>query len=99
MVGNPETIQKRGSSELIATADHLDDYRSYATGRYLVLCAVIGSSWERLGKEVETTKRAIPGFQKGCRSLLISGGREGIRTPNFLVANRGENKLRQGATI
>ena len=27
------------------------------------------------------------------------GGREGIRTPGLLVANRGENKLRQGATI
>jgi integrase len=27
------------------------------------------------------------------------GGREGIRTPGLLVANSGENKLRQGATI
>jgi hypothetical protein len=32
-------------------------------------------------------------------SPLKSGGREGIRTPGLLVANRGENKLRQGATI
>ena len=28
-----------------------------------------------------------------------SGGREGTRTPDFLVANDGENKLRRGATI
>ena len=32
-------------------------------------------------------------------SPLESGGREGIRTPGLLVANDGENKLRQGATI
>ena len=32
-------------------------------------------------------------------SPLKSGGREGIRTPGLLVANRGKNKLRQGATI
>ena len=32
-------------------------------------------------------------------SPLKSGGREGIRTPGLLVANSGENKLRQGATI
>ena len=31
--------------------------------------------------------------------LLKNGGREGIRTPGLLVANSGENKLRQGATI
>jgi hypothetical protein len=30
---------------------------------------------------------------------LKDGGREGIRTPGLLVANSGENKLRQGATI
>jgi hypothetical protein len=30
---------------------------------------------------------------------LKSGGREGIRTPGLLVANSGENELRQGATI
>jgi len=30
---------------------------------------------------------------------LKDGGREGIRTPGLLIANRGENKLRQGATI
>jgi hypothetical protein len=28
-----------------------------------------------------------------------NGGREGIRTPGLLVANSGENKLRQSATI
>ncbi len=27
------------------------------------------------------------------------GGREGIRTPGLLIANSGENKLRQSATI
>ncbi len=32
-------------------------------------------------------------------SPLKSGGREGIRTPGLLVANSGENKLRQSATI
>jgi hypothetical protein len=31
--------------------------------------------------------------------LLRNGGREGIRTPGRLIANSGENKLRQGATI
>ena len=31
--------------------------------------------------------------------VLKDGGREGIRTPGLLVANSGENKLRQGATI
>ena len=31
--------------------------------------------------------------------LLKNGGREGIRIPGLLVANSGENKLRQGATI
>ncbi len=30
---------------------------------------------------------------------LKSGGREGIRTPGLLIANSGENKLREGATI
>ena len=29
--------------------------------------------------------------------LLRNGGREGIRTPGLLIANSGENKLRQGA--
>src|SRR5467141_365125 len=32
-------------------------------------------------------------------SRLKDGGREGIRTPGLLIANDGENKLRQGATI
>ena len=32
-------------------------------------------------------------------SPMKSGGREGTRTHDFLVANDGENKLRQGATI
>jgi len=36
---------------------------------------------------------------KSWLSCLESGGREGIRTPGLLVANDGENKLRQGATI
>jgi len=31
--------------------------------------------------------------------FLKYGGREGIRTPGLLIANSGENKLRQGATI
>ena len=30
---------------------------------------------------------------------LKSGGREGIRTPDLLIANSGENKLRHSATI
>ena len=30
---------------------------------------------------------------------IRNGGREGIRTPGLLIANSGENKLRQGATI
>ena len=39
---------------------------------------------------------AIPKSRLSC---LESGGREGIRTPGLLVANSGENKLSQGATI
>ena len=39
------------------------------------------------------------GIPKSRLSCLESGGREGIRTPGLLVANGGENKLRQGATI
>src|SRR6267143_5306044 len=39
------------------------------------------------------------GIPKSRLSSLKSGGREGIRTPGLLVANSGENKLRQGATI
>jgi hypothetical protein len=31
--------------------------------------------------------------------FLICGGRDGIRTHDLLIANSGENKLRQGATI
>jgi hypothetical protein len=33
------------------------------------------------------------------RDPLKDGGREGIITPGLLIANSGENKLRQGATI
>src|SRR6266436_7040792 len=33
------------------------------------------------------------------RTPLKDGGREGIRTPSLLIANSGENKLRQSATI
>ncbi|PYU63390.1 MAG: hypothetical protein DMG56_09920 [Acidobacteria bacterium] len=36
---------------------------------------------------------------KAVLAVLKFGGREGIRTPGLLVANSGENKLRQGATI
>ena len=36
---------------------------------------------------------------EGALSILRFGGREGIRTPGLLIANSGENKLRQGATI
>ena len=32
-------------------------------------------------------------------SILRFGGRDGIRTHDLLIANSGENKLRQGATI
>jgi len=35
----------------------------------------------------------------GQAALVGNGGREGIRTPGLLIANSGENKLRQGATI
>ena len=31
--------------------------------------------------------------------ILRFGGRDGIRTHGLLIANSGENKLRQGATI
>ena len=31
--------------------------------------------------------------------VLKDGGRDGIRTHDLLIANSGENKLRQGATI
>ncbi len=32
-------------------------------------------------------------------SILRFGGQDGIRTHDLLIANSGENKLRQGATI
>jgi hypothetical protein len=35
----------------------------------------------------------------GALSILRFGGRDGIRTHDLLIANSGENKLRQGATI
>jgi hypothetical protein len=38
-------------------------------------------------------------FQKNRVSLLDSGGREGSRTPDLLVANEEKSKLRRGATI
>ena len=36
---------------------------------------------------------------EGALSILRFGGRDGIRTHDLLIANDGENKLRQGATI
>ena len=36
---------------------------------------------------------------EGALSIFEIGGREGIRTPDLLIANSGENKLRQSATI
>jgi len=36
---------------------------------------------------------------EGALSILRFGGRDGIRTHDLLIANSGENKLRQGATI
>jgi hypothetical protein len=39
-------------------------------------------------------------LSKMCKFLFFeSGGRDGIRTHDLLIANSGENKLRQGATI
>jgi len=35
----------------------------------------------------------------GALSILRFGGRDGIRTHDLLIANSGENKLRQSATI
>jgi hypothetical protein len=35
----------------------------------------------------------------GVSLFLSFGGRDGIRTHDLLIANSGENKLRQGATI
>jgi hypothetical protein len=35
----------------------------------------------------------------GALSIFRFGGRDGIRTHDLLIANSGENKLRQGATI
>jgi hypothetical protein len=35
----------------------------------------------------------------GVSLFLSLGGRDGIRTHDLLIANSGENKLRQGATI
>jgi integrase len=48
------------------------------------------------------TNNDTNGAQKGIADPQVIeniGGREGIRTPGLLVANSGENKLRQGATI
>ena len=46
-----------------------------------------------------TGKTSTTPVFKNSVSPLKSGGREGIRTSALLVANSGENKLRQGATI
>ncbi len=45
-----------------------------------------------------STATIHPVFKNNVSSLK-SGGREGIRTPGLLIANSGENKLRQSATI
>ncbi len=39
------------------------------------------------------------GAQTMSGENLVDERREGIRTPGLLIANSGENKLRQGATI
>src|SRR5207249_5418082 len=42
---------------------------------------------------------AIHRAGRGLKHFLRFGGRDGIRTHDLLIANSGENKLRQGATI
>jgi len=62
---------------------------SIAVTEQIPWCAIPGESFENLVKSL---------FYVG-KICLESGGREGIRTPGLLVANSGENKLRQSATI
>jgi hypothetical protein len=58
---------------------------------------------EKIGMGFELPARLVAPHTRPTHhiwlSRLESGGREGIRTPGLLVANSGENKLRQGATI
>jgi hypothetical protein len=65
-----------------------------------------GIDREACGFAVATRQtESSPSRKSGCshdarsKSPLKDGGREGIRTPGLLIANSGENKLRQGATI
>ena len=48
-------------------------------------------------KQVDSTNSILQ--PETVTTLVSFGGRDGIRTHDLLIANGGENKLRQGATI
>jgi hypothetical protein len=48
-------------------------------------------------KQVDSTNSIL--LPETVTTLVSFGGRDGIRTHDLLIANSGENKLRQGATI
>ena len=54
---------------------------------------------EKLGVERKDKPERKIVLARSRSFFLKYGGREGIRTPDLLIANSGENKLRQGATI
>jgi hypothetical protein len=58
-------------------------------------CVYIGS----LGKLANGFLSGSPTTDQTENDRCHFGGRDGIRTHDLLIANSGENKLRQGATI
>jgi hypothetical protein len=61
-----------------------------------VLCAVAGSSWERLGKEVETTKRALNCTESTGHLFSVRARNPKVVSSNLTPATMGayeENPL------
>src|SRR6266436_7037564 len=86
---NPVTGERSGSLER-----RWDNPASRVTGE---LTALVGARVLREHRHPALVEQFT--VLEGALSILRFGGREGIRTPGLLIANTGENKLRQGATI
>jgi hypothetical protein len=71
-----------------------DNLGSRVTGE---LTALVGARVMREHRHPALVEQFI--VLEGALRILRFGGREGIRTHDLLIANSGENKLRQGATI
>jgi hypothetical protein len=72
-----------------------DDPASRVTGELTALVGARVTGEHRHPALVEQQFTVL----EGALSILRFGGRDGIRTHDLLIANSGENKLRQGATI